>query len=103
MSRPFSYNDENFTVIGNVLFVHVAISDKAYAGGRTICTIPQAIFSRMITYNQQSTISNNLFSTNATSMPVFCNKDGNLIMRNGLDKLTGSSRFVITWFYLKDI
>lgn len=22
MSRPFSYNDENFTVIGNMLFVH---------------------------------------------------------------------------------
>lgn len=23
MSRPFSYSDENFTVIGNVVFVHV--------------------------------------------------------------------------------
>lgn len=23
MSRPFSYNDENFTVIGNTLFIHV--------------------------------------------------------------------------------
>lgn len=23
MSRPFSYNDENFTVIGNLLFVHL--------------------------------------------------------------------------------
>jgi hypothetical protein len=23
MSRPFSYNDENFTIIGNVLFFHV--------------------------------------------------------------------------------
>lgn len=28
MSRPFSYNDENFTVIGNVVFVHVLV-DKA--------------------------------------------------------------------------
>lgn len=25
MSRPFSYNDENFTVIGNVVFVHVLV------------------------------------------------------------------------------
>lgn len=25
MSRPFSYNDENFTVIGNVVFVHVIV------------------------------------------------------------------------------
>lgn len=23
MSRPFSYNDDNFTVIGNVLFCHI--------------------------------------------------------------------------------
>nr|DAO67560.1 MAG TPA: hypothetical protein [Caudoviricetes sp.] len=22
MSRPFSYNDENLTVIGNMLFIH---------------------------------------------------------------------------------
>lgn len=26
MSRPFSYNDENFTVIGNVLFIHVLVN-----------------------------------------------------------------------------
>lgn len=25
MSRPFSYNDENFTVIGNMLFGHIKI------------------------------------------------------------------------------
>lgn len=23
MSRPFSYNDENFTVIGNICFIHL--------------------------------------------------------------------------------
>lgn len=23
MSRPFSYSDQNFTVIGNILFVHI--------------------------------------------------------------------------------
>lgn len=28
MSRPFSYNDENFTVIGNILFAHVDIGTK---------------------------------------------------------------------------
>ena len=103
MSRPFSYNDENFTVIGNILFVHVAISNKAYAANRTICTIPQAIFSRMITYNQQSVVSNDLFSAGSNNMPVTCDKDGNLIMRTGLDRLPNSSRFVFTWFYLKDI
>lgn len=29
MSRPFSYNDENFTVIGNLLFVHFKYEDEA--------------------------------------------------------------------------
>ena len=26
MSRPFSYNDENFTVIGNILFCHIMVT-----------------------------------------------------------------------------
>ena len=32
MSRPFSYNDENFTVIGNLLFVHFidSVAREAY-------------------------------------------------------------------------
>lgn len=28
MSRPFSYNDENFTVIGNVLFIHIRVNKE---------------------------------------------------------------------------
>nr|DAW89471.1 MAG TPA: hypothetical protein [Caudoviricetes sp.] len=38
MSRPFSYNDENFTVIGNILFVHIYIGKKAYEVGDTLIT-----------------------------------------------------------------
>lgn len=49
MSRPFSYNDENFTVIGNLLFVHIRDS-KAHKAGEPIIEIPPAIFSRMLTY-----------------------------------------------------
>ncbi len=26
MSRPFTYNDENFTVIGNILFIHAKLA-----------------------------------------------------------------------------
>lgn len=29
MSRPFSYSDKNFTVIGNVLFVHFRYDEKS--------------------------------------------------------------------------
>lgn len=36
MSRPFSYNDDNFTVIGNVLYVHFKYDDAAEAGTRLI-------------------------------------------------------------------
>lgn len=49
MSRPFSYNDETFTVIGNLLFVHIHDS-KAHKAGEPTIEIPPAIFSRMITY-----------------------------------------------------
>ena len=49
MSRPFSYNDENFTVIGNVLFVHI-IDNKARRALEPIVEIPPAIFERLKTY-----------------------------------------------------
>lgn len=49
MSRPFSYNDENFTVIGNLLFVHIHDS-KAHKAGESVIEIPPAIISRMVTY-----------------------------------------------------
>lgn len=42
MSRPFSYNDENFTVIGNLLFVHI-LDSKAHKAGEPIIEIPPAI------------------------------------------------------------
>lgn len=48
MSRPFSYNDENFTVIGNVLFVHI-IDNKARKAAEPVVEVPPAIFERMQT------------------------------------------------------
>lgn len=41
MSRPFSYNDENFTIIGNVPFVHTYIVGKSYGIGDKVVAIPQ--------------------------------------------------------------
>lgn len=49
MSRPFSYNDENFTVIGNVLFVHI-IDNKGREPSEPVVEIPPAIFERLKTY-----------------------------------------------------
>ena len=46
MSRPFSYNDENFTVIGNLLFCHIQITKDIPIGG-SVVEIPPKIFDRL--------------------------------------------------------
>ena len=50
MSRPFTYNDENFTVIGNLLFVHI-LDLKAHKANTPVIEVPPPIYSRMITYS----------------------------------------------------
>lgn len=102
MSRPFSYNDENFTIIGNILFVHVDIGGDEYAVGQTLCTIPQAIFTRMISYNQQASISSK-YDSSSYSIGVNCTEDGNLTTLFKIRSVTYSHRFVLTWYCLKDI
>lgn len=103
MSRPFSYNDENFTVIGNILFVHVDIGSDAYTVGQALCTIPQAIFTRMTTYNQQACVSNQFTGGPGTSIGVTCTEDGNLTTRTSITASSILPRFVFTWYCLKDI
>ena len=46
MSRPFSYNDENFTVIGNVVFVHVLVGQVQPL--QKIVEIPYEIGRRLL-------------------------------------------------------
>lgn len=46
MSRPFSYNDENFTVIGNVLFIHVYVNNVS--ANEHIVQIPNEIGKRCV-------------------------------------------------------
>lgn len=103
MSRPFSYNDESFTVIGNILFVHVNIGGDNYTVGQTLCTIPQAIFTRMTTYNQQAAVSNKFTGGSGSSIGVTCTEDGNLITRASISTSSILPRFVFTWYCLKDI
>lgn len=103
MSRPFSYNDESFTVIGNILFVHVDIGGDSYTVGQTLCAIPQAIFSRMTTYNQQASVSNKFTGGSGSSIGVTCTEDSNLITRTTISTASTLPRFVFTWYYLKDI
>ena len=46
MSRPFSYNDENFTVIGNILFCHIKLM-KSIESNSNIIEIPPALYYRI--------------------------------------------------------
>lgn len=46
MSRQFSYNDENFTVIGNMLIIHCKILDDLPLNS-LIAVVPPEILSRM--------------------------------------------------------
>ena len=48
MSRPFSYNDENFTVIGNLLFIHFR-DDNQHSINEPVLLIPPSIYERMVT------------------------------------------------------
>ena len=52
MSRPFSYSDENFTVIGNVLFCHIKIK-KAVMKTEPIVEIPPEIYDHMLITTQK--------------------------------------------------
>lgn len=52
MSRPFSYNDENFTVIGNVLFGHILLPGPVKAKEK-ICLIPPEIARRLMQFSAQ--------------------------------------------------
>ena len=55
MSRPFSYHDENFTVIGNVLFVHFKYERAAEVGTRLI-EIPPEIYNRLLFYSNMCSV-----------------------------------------------
>lgn len=54
MSRPFSYNDENFTVIGNICFAHILT--KPFKKDDKICEIPPEIASRLIQTSAHGTL-----------------------------------------------
>ena len=49
MSRPFSYHDENFTVIDNLLFVHFIDSSKREAY-EPVIQVPTQISKRMCSF-----------------------------------------------------
>lgn len=103
MSRPFSYNDENFTVIGNILFLHVNILSKAYSIGDKLGTIPPAIYDRMTTVNLQGCISNNAPGGYSSFVSIYVDANGNIITNGNISITSYMPRMVFGYYLLKDI
>lgn len=94
---------KNFTVIGNLLFVHVSITGKPYTSGQTLIKIPPAIFNRMISFNQRGVLSNKFTGGAAGVIGVTCTEDGDFITRTDINASTILPRYIYTFYVLKDI
>lgn len=107
MSRPFSYNDENFTVIGNILFVHFKITSEV-PQGHNIIEIPQAIYERM--YNKSSQVQltsykDDDYSTLWLDTAVRKSSVGKYYLYSPTKEIANIyiGFYLIAWYVLKDI
>lgn len=104
MSRPFSYNDENFTVIGNMLFVHIKVT-KSVASGENVIEIPAGIANRLVYHsNIFYALLSGLGSANAETASGGIRELGGryyLVMGTAVDP--SSMSYLSTYYWLKDI
>lgn len=107
MSRPFSYNDINFTVIGNILFLHIKIL-KEFKANESIIEIPPAIYERMANKSFEVQLSSvrdnnytNLMITTTIAKSII---DGKyyLYSSDNISK-TYSGCYLLSWYFLYDI
>lgn len=103
MSRPFSYNDENFTVIGNVLYVHFKYKDAAKAGTRLL-EIPSAICDRLLFLSNVCHAVYDTMNSDAGNIILTVTKYNNkCYFTNNADIDVGAGRYIYGIFMLKDI
>lgn len=69
MSRPFSYNDENFTVIGNMLFVHFTDSEKRSVG-EPVLEVPYEIYRRLKSFTNTVIFSAPITKNSSYTIPI---------------------------------
>ena len=104
MSRPFSYNDENFTVIDNLLFIHFR-DDKQRVANEPVLLIPPSIYERMV--SNSFTFLAQLAGNKSNSAPVSATtieKEGKYFIAF-LDYRVAASnpRYYIGFSQMKDI
>ena len=104
MSRPFSYNDENFTVIGNLLFCHIK-TNKDVPADNNIVEIPPAIASRLVYHSNlmfrlTSKVNNKGASTAAVGVRV---TDDRYFIVSSSNILATSTNYLVGFYLLADI
>lgn len=106
MSRPFSYNDENFTVIGNILFCHIIVTKEVEAD-HIFIEIPPDIYKRMLNksnYLMSLRMVNNISSNKVISTGVSKESDTKyyIYVRESLN-LDDVGNCLLGYYILKDI
>ena len=104
MSRPFSYNDENFTVIGNMLFIHIRYKYRVFPG-QIIEHVPQEIRKRVY-HDENYLIMSNTNSVSDNVLVPVTMQYGYLTTRDGtppIPDLEEGERWYYGMYLLKDI
>ena len=105
MSRPFSYNDENFTVIGNVLFCHIIVT-KQLDVYSLITEIPQEIYKRLLhksgVFRCLGVINGDIKSY-SVSVGVTLNSSNEKYYFYTGDRILDIGNYLIGYYILKDI
>lgn len=104
MSRPFSYNDENFTVIGNLLFCHIRLT-KDIPSGDGIVEIPPKIFDRLeyktnLMFRATAKLDTAVAANAAVGMKDI---SGIHYLYSGSDIQSSTYNYLIGFYLLKDI
>lgn len=103
MSRPFSYSDENFNVIGNVLFCHIRIKKRIYSG-QPIVYIPPEIYDRMLVRsNRLSKLATGINSTSISNVDVGVKLNDNKCFLYSKNDISDTGMYLVGFYILKDI
>lgn len=103
MSRPFSYNDENFTVNGNVLYIHIKYEEAAKAETRLI-EIPPAIYDRLLFFSNVCIAAYRHIDANAGNLVMtIINYNNKHYLAPKTNINSGEGRYIFGTFMLKDI
>lgn len=104
MSRPFSYNDENFTVINNILICHIKIKNDIIKS-EPIIEVPPEIYRRLITCSNVGWVTRdkiNTTSSYATALGIKVIGNKSYIICSGAIKAS-EFEYITCIYMLKDI